>query len=371
MGGGSPLSDLDFVTALYQLVPDPEFAPKLLSKTEQHWSASSGAFVWYDGEQSQLLQSNTAESVQKLYNEVLYENDLWLERATHLRTGQVITGMRLAQLDEFNPDYRHEILLRSECIDGLCFKIGTQNNVGSFLSVYRNPSVGMFTDEDFARAHRMAEHIANVVALHSSVMDLADSYARGSSAAYEVDQIAIVVDEFARPVWASRKGEDALRSGEFVSSVMGQVFVTSDGAKQALEPHLKTMDMDGGAMLPIHDRAGIMRSILRIKPLEDYTRSAIGLDLYPRKASQHYLLSFKTMGLDKPNAMGMLKEVFGLTRREAEICYYLAAGQSTREVHTSLGISVETLRTHIKHAMSKMSVNSKSEIIRIVNAVSV
>ena len=52
-----------------------------------------------------------------------------------------------------------------------------------------------------------------------------------------------------------------------------------------------------------------------------------------------------------------------LAPREAEVLQVLATGVSTEEAAAKLGISVHTLRTHVKKAITKLGVRSKLEAI--------
>jgi len=52
-----------------------------------------------------------------------------------------------------------------------------------------------------------------------------------------------------------------------------------------------------------------------------------------------------------------------LAPREIEVLQVLATGMSTEEAAAQLGISVHTLRTHLKKAMTKMNARSKVEVI--------
>jgi DNA-binding NarL/FixJ family response regulator len=48
-----------------------------------------------------------------------------------------------------------------------------------------------------------------------------------------------------------------------------------------------------------------------------------------------------------------------LTQREQEVLRALAAGYSTKEIAMHLGISVNTVRTHVQHLMPKLGVHSR------------
>ena len=53
----------------------------------------------------------------------------------------------------------------------------------------------------------------------------------------------------------------------------------------------------------------------------------------------------------------------GLTRRELEILELLAEGISNKEIATRIGISFETVRTHLGHIYEKLHVQGRTEAV--------
>ena len=78
-------------------------------------------------------------------------------------------------------------------------------------------------------------------------------------------------------------------------------------------------------------------------------------------ATEVILGSFNTGGLVKK-----VPELVSdrLTSREREIVQLLAEGKSSKEVATSLGISVKTAETHRSNVMRKLELHSVSELVR-------
>ena len=61
---------------------------------------------------------------------------------------------------------------------------------------------------------------------------------------------------------------------------------------------------------------------------------------------------------------------YKLTRREADMLRCLRLGQSNEEIAAELFISVETVRTHVRHLLRKLSLENKNEISAFVSRVS-
>lgn len=60
-------------------------------------------------------------------------------------------------------------------------------------------------------------------------------------------------------------------------------------------------------------------------------------------------------------------ELEKLSRRELEVLQFIASGYSYLEVATSLNISLETVRTHIRNAYKKLHINNRKDAASLLN----
>ncbi len=66
-----------------------------------------------------------------------------------------------------------------------------------------------------------------------------------------------------------------------------------------------------------------------------------------------------------PRALPKLYQgLFQLTPTEAKVAAHMVQGQAPREIAKSLGVGVETTRTHVKHILSKMGCHRQVEVVR-------
>jgi DNA-binding CsgD family transcriptional regulator len=68
---------------------------------------------------------------------------------------------------------------------------------------------------------------------------------------------------------------------------------------------------------------------------------------------------------DAGNA-GLLIDLFGLTRREAEVAAAVVAGRGLRAAAQQLGIALTTARTHLQHVFEKTNTRRQSELTSLV-----
>ena len=62
-------------------------------------------------------------------------------------------------------------------------------------------------------------------------------------------------------------------------------------------------------------------------------------------------------------APGIVTGAMGLTDNQARICVLVVQGLTTEEIATQQGISTETVRSHLKRAMTKLGVKSQAGLV--------
>jgi DNA-binding CsgD family transcriptional regulator len=76
---------------------------------------------------------------------------------------------------------------------------------------------------------------------------------------------------------------------------------------------------------------------------------------------------------DGPDLIGSAQMTPGnrgakLTRREREVVRLVALGSDTREIASRLGVSSETIRTHVRNAMAKTGARTRAHLVALVIA---
>lgn len=81
-----------------------------------------------------------------------------------------------------------------------------------------------------------------------------------------------------------------------------------------------------------------------------------------RRLSAKVLLRFRQLA---EGTEGMRPVRSDLTQREWEVLDLLCADASTEQIANDLGLSIETVRSHIKHILRKLGVHSRAEAISV------
>jgi DNA-binding CsgD family transcriptional regulator len=72
--------------------------------------------------------------------------------------------------------------------------------------------------------------------------------------------------------------------------------------------------------------------------------------------------------LEEPDASSVATVLgaLGLTRAESRVAAFIGAGLSPKEISIKLGVTVDTVRTHLKSIKSKFGIHRQAEIIKLV-----
>jgi DNA-binding CsgD family transcriptional regulator len=80
----------------------------------------------------------------------------------------------------------------------------------------------------------------------------------------------------------------------------------------------------------------------------------------------HALLVMHDLQDAPPINLSLLIESFGMTRAEARVAGLLAEGESPADIGLILGLSMGTIRTHLRVIASKLGVTRQSEVVRLL-----
>jgi DNA-binding CsgD family transcriptional regulator len=65
-------------------------------------------------------------------------------------------------------------------------------------------------------------------------------------------------------------------------------------------------------------------------------------------------------------SLDVLQQLYGLTKAQAEVARSLYAGRSVEDTATALNLSLNTIRTHLKHIFTKCEVSSQAELLHML-----
>jgi DNA-binding CsgD family transcriptional regulator len=178
-----------------------------------------------------------------------------------------------------------------------------------------------------------------------------------------------ILEQSARLVYANAQADDLLSKGRFFRLMRGSL--TPDarhlagGFEEALARACSGRDEDMGLRgngIPLPGKDG-SPAVCYVLPLgNSERRRALG----PGMAA--VFVSTSPNGI--PPAVEVLSALSGLTSREARIALMIADGRAPIDAATELGISINTVRTHIAKIFEKTGVKSQQGLVKFISTLS-
>jgi DNA-binding CsgD family transcriptional regulator len=127
--------------------------------------------------------------------------------------------------------------------------------------------------------------------------------------------------------------------------------------RAAVHEALDGDDRAVGVMLPI-DHAEPVRAVVR--RLHPGSAGMVGA----RSEAVALYVTDPRKPVETPEEI--LQRLFGLTPREAAVLRILVEGEDLQAVTSRLGITIETVRSHVKHIMDTTGASRQAELVRMV-----
>jgi RNA polymerase sigma factor (sigma-70 family) len=82
-----------------------------------------------------------------------------------------------------------------------------------------------------------------------------------------------------------------------------------------------------------------------------------------RQSPEAYAVELLARGLEKEIQRTQVRAILkALTPREQEVTWYTARGYTNRQIAETLVVSIETVKTHVRHVLEKLGVRSKADL---------
>lgn len=297
-----------------------------------------------------------------------YFSDGWAGR--DYRSNGIPTLMRTGLFTD--QDFVTPELMRKEPFyAGLLRPLGFQWSAGLLVDVggdtwtlvlQRTPEQGFFTPGEQAALRRLLAPLNRAATL---VNQMGEARLGGIADTLETMRSpAILLDRFGRVLRVSSRAEQML--GPDLNVRLGQVVAPEDAHISALlrahiaaaiwsEPKLDDLALEP-VLVPRTDRRPL---ILRAHPL--------------RKAGLAYfdgcraLLTITDLEEQERLAGRTLRQMHGLTQREAQLCEALFAGASLTEIAQSSGTSPLTVRSQMRSIFAKTHTSGQNELLLLLS----
>ncbi len=172
-----------------------------------------------------------------------------------------------------------------------------------------------------------------------------------------------VIDTRYHVVFTNKAGDAMLSEGKYVRLIAGALYEHHTiGVPSALRD---AIDMISSGM----DTAGIGVPLVGAngKRSAGYVLPIAGQELSDAQNQKYCAVFVAQRGGQQPMIIEILRTMFNLTSSEARIAALIAKGDGPQTIAETLGVTINTVRSHLKHAFSKTSANDQTALGALVN----
>lgn len=255
--------------------------------------------------------------------------------------------------------------------DGLCLALCPPDlPQQATLRLLRPRRATRFGPPETSLLMRLAPHLRRATEMHHR---LASPHARPDGPLVEIlNRLAcglMLADARGALIWANRSASRMLEEADGIGTErQGNLRAGSPGMTRLLRDLVNRAALGQHAALPLPRASGKVSLALQAMPLtvREVERHRQVLPASPR-ASVLLLLTDPAQGaMPTPELCQQLREIYGLTTAEAGVAAWAAQGIGLPEVGQILGITVNTVRTHVRRVFHKTGVRSQAELARQV-----
>lgn len=224
---------------------------------------------------------------------------------------------------------------------------------------------GNVTDEQIRAMRLLTPHIRRAIAI-SNLMDLRTIQADTATAALESFKTGIIiVGTDTTILHANKAAHGMLREGTPIRSAHGRLITLDPASTQELTiaVHLATTDearlSRSTIGLKLQNGEGSPPCLAHILPI---ARGRLRTRLMPRASAAVFIANAQASAADITKALG---NAFSLTQAEQRVLELILDRANVAEAAQQLGLSPNTVKTHIAKIFDKTGVASQADLVRL------
>ena len=308
-------------------------------------------------------------SYEKYYASV---NPWVVGRDTEYVSGAVTNSIRMiSNTDLERTEYHADFLRPNNWMYSYGIVIRRDADLVSFLTGLRSQRSGPFGEAEEHLVERLMPHLQNALRVHRRLAGFNATLQAANEALDRLPHAVVITDGSRKILLANQTAERMLAANDGVYASARAIharYPLDDRKLEASISRAALRELDavrlGGTALTISRPSGRAALELLVWPLP--VRSELGGH---GPAAVLFITDPET---DRTPGNQALHQLYGLTPAEAKLASALAAGKSLEEYASEAQVNISTVRTHLKHLFSKMSVGRQSELVRrILSGVSI
>jgi len=359
------------IELIYDAVGNPAGWRVLLDSLVESTNSRSGRFILDKLDRSAVLASTDVgfdPAFDPAYKNHYISKDLWTNALEPQPKEQFFNSLNLVpQKDYLSSEFFNDWAREQDIHYATGMYLSSDSESSLRFCLQRTRSGGCYTEQDIASLNLLGPHLKRAVDLYYQFNQL---QLFNKSTTQILDQLplaAFLLDQDSAIRYQNSQAEGLLSEGIQLKVLGNRLVLTgSEGSRFSLMIHDAVASGQGQkagsqAALNVFDTNGEPQMEVSVSPLV-VDDSEFGFQ-YRKVMALVYIKDSK----NQPRfSIKTAMELYGFTRKEAQICHLLCCGYNVEKIAARTSTSFHTVRTHIKRLLRKTNSNSQSQVVSVV-----
>ena len=356
----------DLIELTYASVADASRWATLLEALLGAVNASKGALILRDSDREEYSVScwcGWSDEDVALYIHRYGPRDPWRAGMAPWREGAVLADYELWPRAEMEASEAfREFYAPRGAIHGIGGIILVNSAGQSAVALVRGAAAGPFGEKEKAVLHPLLPHLKRAALLHGELGALRAQQATFTSHLERDPRPFLLIDAGHRVLYANGAAR-AAAVNDSMAITNGQFLLKSPGQQRVFEQAVAELIRTRSSEpkhLKLRRSSGGRPHRLIIMAVADSGAVPLGVS---QPAVAVLLVDPDVSSALRPE---LLRELFSLTPAEALVATKLAQGRDVQDIAEETGVTIETVRTHLKRTFSKTATSRQGELISLI-----
>jgi DNA-binding CsgD family transcriptional regulator/GAF domain-containing protein len=362
--GGEDPPLLELVSDIYRTPLEPEIWPRLLERLVALTGAKMGVQAVVDLAHRQVVYLWDHNAPPGLVVKQHHVDNPWSRASFRHPHGATLLTDELVPRDELQKtEFFHEVLDPLEIGHGIGSNLLHEEGKTALFALFRPAARGPFPDEARRLVEQLVPHIQRATQLHLRLRRTELHLAATERVMERLSIGVLLVDDGGRVSFTNPSARRILGDDDGLLLVKGEI--------RAVEPHetqllarlvsqaIRAEAGQGGAMA-LTRPSGRQPLQLLVAPLSGRHEALPG----PRRAVAAIFVSDPEV--EPEGCVTILERLYDLTPSEARVAVGVVGGRGLQDVADSIGVGLNTVRTHLQHVFQKTGTRRQAELVQLL-----
>ncbi len=354
------------VSEIYAASVTPANWPAALTEISRILDATGCAIYVGRGTNRSPMSATVPAEARTSYSEHFYTIDYILDAVENGPGGLIHGGQALAAR-KTHSEFENDFMRPYHVDDGLFTRLTVGTTPASFLAVAPRGREPFDTAERVKFVSALTRHLEQALRTQDRVAELGSAATNITEVIDALRHGLVIVGPRRGVVHLNAAAEQILKGGDGLCIRSGTIEATRTSTNEQLQVSIMGALVEhrsgarNGDSLVCSRPSGKRPYVIHVLPL------AATPPADPAAAKALVLIIDPEQELEPPKTL--IRRLFGLTNAEADIALRAMHGDGLKPISADLGLSRETVSTHLQHVFDKTDTHRQAELVRLLLAI--